>query len=75
MTNSCEKIIEHLYEATDNRVIGVNEELGPICSIPAIWLYDAAATLKTQQDIINEYKKADTFLAVHGWTWNKKGEE
>lgn len=64
-----EEIIEHLYEATDNRVIGVNEKLGPICSIPAIWLYDAIVTLKAQQGIIDEYKKADTFLAVHGWEW------
>lgn len=69
MTSSYEKIIEHLYEATDNRVIGVSEELGPICSIPVIWLYDATATLKIQRDIIDEYKKADTFLAVHGWKW------
>ena len=69
MADSYEKVIEHLYEATDNHVIGVNEELGSICSIPVIWLYNAAATLKAQQDIINEYKKADTFLAIHGWKW------
>ena len=61
MADSYEKVIEHLYEATDNRVIGVNEELGPICSIPAIWLYDAAATLKAQQRIIDEYKKRILF--------------
>lgn len=66
-----EKVIEHLYEATDNRVIGINERLGPICSIPVIWLYDAVVTIKDQQGIIDEYKKADTFLAVHGWKWGE----
>lgn len=29
----------------------------------------AIAKIKEQASIIEQYKKADTFLAVHGWKW------
>ena len=31
---------------------------------------DILAMLKEQEDIINQYHKADTFLEMHGWKWN-----
>ena len=30
----------------------------------------ALKLLKEQQKVIEEYHKADGFLAVHGWKWN-----
>jgi len=30
---------------------------------------DALELLKEQKQIIDQYKKADTFLAAHGWKW------
>ena len=32
-------------------------------------LEDALVLLKEQEKIINEYHKADAFLAAHGWEW------
>ena len=31
--------------------------------------------LKEQKEIIDKYRKADTFLAVHGWQWKDDGTE
>lgn len=31
---------------------------------------DALELLKEQQKIIEQYHKADGFLAIHGWKWN-----
>ena len=30
---------------------------------------DALSLLKAQNKVIQEYKKADTFLDAHGWKW------
>ena len=31
---------------------------------------DALELLKEQQKVIEQYHKADGFLAIHGWKWN-----
>ena len=36
----------------------------------SLMLRDALELLKEQQKVIEEYHKADGFLAVHGWKWN-----
>lgn len=39
-------------------------------SIPTELIKNALELLKEQQKIIEQYHKADGFLAVHGWKWN-----
>ena len=34
-----------------------------------MFAHDALALLKEQEEIIEQYKKADGFLAIHGWKW------
>ena len=64
-----EKVISDLQEYhdrewTDERMGGVHarEERKRITG-------DALALLKEQQEIIEQYHRADTFLDVHGWKW------
>ena len=35
----------------------------------------AVELLKEQKEIIDNYHKADTFLAVHGWQWKETTTE
>ena len=38
-------------------------------------MIDAIELLKEQKEIIDNYHKADTFLAVHGWQWKETTTE
>ena len=40
-----------------------------ICYGTAGLMADALSLLKEQNEVIQEYKKADTFLDAHGWKW------
>lgn len=33
------------------------------------WTDDAIALIKQQENIIKQYRRADGFLAAHGWKW------
>ena len=38
-------------------------------------IVDMVELLKEQKETIDKYRKADTFLAVHGWQWKDYGTE
>lgn len=42
---------------------------GGICAMNMKRIDNAIALLKKQEKIIEQYHKADGFLAAHGWKW------
>ena len=71
--------IESWLNATD----GIETEIELLQNLPPfIAIVHAVELLKEQQaeierlkDELNQYHKADTFLAVHGWQWKKTTTE
>lgn len=45
-----------------------NEENG-VCYIPLNLCEKIMKLLKEQEEIIEQYRRADGFLAAHGWKW------
>lgn len=52
---------EYLAEIGQTEPSGIERILG-----------DALALLKEQEAIIEQYRRADGFLAVHGWKWESR---
>ena len=63
-----EKVIEELDKLVDE--VNPWKENPPLrCDILYQLLCDALALLKEQEAIIEQYHRADGFLAAHGWSW------
>ena len=67
----------NIHEPPDCRNCPYADEKFGTCQIPDTHLIDDAiallkadqAELIRQRDIISKYRKADEFLALHGWEW------
>ena len=73
-----EKVIKGLYACTTFGEDGATDGDCKICpydkgyATGECWVQmnrDALALLKEQQEIIEQYHRADGFLDVHGWKW------
>ena len=60
------KVIEALKSIANHLYFGETIPLGDFDML----LY-AEELLQPDQQIIDRYKKADSFLAAHGWDWEK----
>jgi len=75
-----EKVIKGLYACTTFGENGATDGDCNICpynkgyKTGECWIQmnrDALELLKEQQNVIEQYHKADSFLDVHGWKWSE----
>lgn len=68
-----EKVIRDLEECTSASCRGFRPRLScPYNDEEWDIMRDALALLKEQEAIIEQYRRADGFLAAHGWKWEDR---